>query len=175
MNNIKIQKKFSVQNPVEFCLGNGKRYQFSSKRQSAAFLARTNRYLTKCLVICNETYIELHAQYRRFWLVMANASGGTKTNYSLMASKMKANLQAAEELFEKFNAAWGRSNDPFFAFIDLKKIALFLGEAAGALCDHHKRRNVTAHYYTCLILKERLEILIQKLQEYDYTSDLEWE
>lgn len=171
MNTINVTKKFAGQSTTQFRMGNGQRYTFASKREAAAFLARTNRYLTKSLVILNETYCEIHTQYRRFWLTSANTNTGTRTNYFALCCKIKSNLDAAADVFEKFNAASSRSSDVFFAFIDLRKISLFLAEAAGELMNHHKKRNVTAHYYACMVLKERCEIIVEKLITFDHLSD----
>lgn len=170
MNSINIRQRHSMQNPIEFCIGNGRRLRFASKRESAAFVAETNRYLTKCLVILNKTYVEVFTEYRNFWMIACNCKAGTKTNYLELSQKIKSNLQAADQMLDKFSATWFRSNDPFFAFIDLKKVALFTSEAADMLCQHHKKRNNTTAYYNCLVLEERCKLIIGRLSDYDYVK-----
>jgi hypothetical protein len=168
MKNINITKKHSMQNPIEFCIGNGQRIKFSSKREANAFIADTNRYLTKCLVILNNSYVELIRQYRQFWMVATNTNSGTSTNYMALSARIKGQLSAADEMMEKFSSTWAGSNDPFFAFIDLNKVAWFLKTAADLMYDHYKYRGATAEYYNCLVLSERCELVQQQLKEYTY-------
>ena len=166
MKTINIQSNKSVQNKYEFSLGNGKRLTFTSKRYANAFIASTNRYLTECLVILNKTYTDTYIEYRNFWLVSANTHGGTKTNYMRLLAKIKSNMDAASDIMDKFNGTWGRSQDPFFAFIDLRKVALFTAEAAELLRDWYKKRNHTANYYNCLILHKRCLLVIENMQNW---------
>ena len=128
-------------------MGNGKRIVIKSKRNSSRFFAETNRFLTKCLVVLNAAYIDLLREYRLIWLITTNTNRGKKTYYLDLQQKVKSNLDAVDFVFEKFNATWGGSNDPFFAFIDLKKIASFLREAAEQMAAFHKKRNTTASIY----------------------------
>jgi len=168
MKTINITKKRSVQTCREVCLGNGRRIQFKSTRVAAKFIADTNRYLTKCLVVLNETYIDLFGEYRRIWFITANTNTGTRTNYRDKEAAIKKALDSADFMFNKFNATnWG-SNDPFFAFIDLRKIALFLQDAADTLTQFHKDRDHTAQYYACQVLADRCLSVINKLDGYDY-------
>jgi transcriptional regulator with XRE-family HTH domain len=158
----------TVQNLRDVCLGNGRRIQFKSARVAAKFIADTNRYLTKCLVILNETYIDVFAEYRRVWFVTANTNTGTRTNYRDKETAIKKALESADFMFNKFNATnWG-SNDPFFAFIDLRKIALFLKDAADVLTEFHRNRDHTAQYHACQVLADRCQAVVKRLDEYDY-------
>lgn len=168
MKNINITKKRAVQNLREVSLGNGRRIQFKSTRVAAKFIADTNRYLTKCLVILNETYIDVFAEYRRLWFVTSNTNQGTRTNYRATETDIKKALDAADFIFNKFNTTTWGSNDPFFAFIDLRKIALFLKDAAATLTDFHKGRDHTANYYACQVLADRCQAVVNRLDEYDY-------
>lgn len=170
MKTINITKKRAVENLYSFQLGNGERISFTSKRIANKFIADTNRFLTKCLVVLNTTYIELFREYRLMWFVTSNTNQGSKVYYGSVEQDIKRSLQAADDIFTKFNhSAWG-SNDPYFAFIDLKKIALFLNDAAGPLCEFHKKRNTTASYYACIVLSDRLESILEKLQSYTYVK-----
>lgn len=168
MKTINITKRRLVQSRREVCLGNGRRIQFKSNRVADRFIAETNRFLTKCLVILNESYIDLFAEYRRVWFVTSNTNAGTRTNYRDTETTIKKAMDSADFIFNKFNATnWG-SNDPFFAFIDLKKIALFLKDAADSLTEFHKRRDHTANYHACQVLSDRCSAVIRRLEEYDY-------
>lgn len=167
MKTINITKRRTAQNPREVCIGNGRRIQFKSARIAAHFIADTNRFLTKCLVTLNESYITLFAEYRRVWFVTTNTNAGTRTNYRDTETSIKKALDSADFVFQKFNATnWG-SNDPFFAFIDLRKIALFLKDAGDALTEFHKKRDHTANYHACQILVDRCSAVIRRLDEYD--------
>jgi hypothetical protein len=168
MKTINITKKRTVQNLREVSLGNGRRIQFKSARVAAKFIADTNRYLTKCLVILNETYIDVFSEYRRIWFVTSNTNAGTRTNYREKEVSIKKALEAADFIFNKFNATTWGSNDPFFAFIDLRKIALFLRDAAEDVTEFHKSRDHTANYYACQVLADRCQAVINRLDEYDY-------
>lgn len=166
MKTINIAAKSPQKKTLEFVLGNGQRKTFTSQRDANAFRAQTNRYLTRCLVILNETYIDLFREYRLMWFISANTSGGTHTNYLSIQYSIRASLSGAESVFDKFNATWGGSNDPFFAFIDLRKIAVFLQDAGDKMTAFHKKRNATANYYHCSILTDRCLLVVQRLQEY---------
>ena len=166
MKTINIQSNKSIQNTFEFCLGNGTRVRFTSKRYASAFIAETNRYLTECLVILNKTYSDAHIEYRNFWLIAANTHGGTKTNYLGLLAKVKNNLEAASMALDKFNGTFNRSQDPFFAFIDLRKVAQFTAEALQLLHQFYKKRNYTANYYNCLVLQKRCLLVIENMQNW---------
>jgi hypothetical protein len=168
MKTININKRRANQKPREVCLGNGRRISFRSARTAAKFIAETNRYLTKVLVVLNETYIQTFAEYRRLWFVTTNTNTGTRTNYMDLERKIKADLDGADFLFQKFSATTWGSNDPFFAFIDLRKIADRLKDASGVLVTFHKNRDNTPNYYACLVLQERCISVIQKLESYDH-------
>lgn len=155
-----------MQTSFEVCIGNGARLTFTSKRNLNQFIAETNRYLTKCMVILNHTYIDAFREYRLLWFVTANTNSGTKTFYRDIEERIKGNLQAAEFIFQKFNATWGGSNDPFFAFIDLRKIALFIKESCRDMETFHKKRNNTSAMYCCGMLADRCESVLQKLMDY---------
>jgi hypothetical protein len=166
MKTINITKRRAVQNNREVCLGNGQRIQFKSARVAAKFIADTNKFLTTCLVILNETYIDVFAEYRRMWFVTSNTNAGTRTNYFNIEADIKKALSGADFVFQKFNSTnWG-SNDPFFAFIDLRKIALYLKDGADTLSAFHKKRDHTANYYACQILSDRCQAVINRLDEY---------
>jgi hypothetical protein len=166
MKTINIQKRRSEQNPFEVCMGNGNRLTFKSKRNARQFMAETNRFLTKALTTLNQTYIDSFREYRLIWFVTANANKGTKTNYWATERKIKDNLDACETIFTKFGGSWGSSDDPYFAFIDLRKIASFMLEANNTMLEFHKKRNNTAGYYVCLTLSDRCNAVVSKLLAY---------
>lgn len=166
MKTINIEGRRKKQISFEVCLGNGLRKQFTSQRNLKQFVADTNRYLTKCLVVLNHTYIDALREYRLVWFVTANTNSGTKTYYRETEERIKGNLQAAEFCFDKFNATWGGSNDPFFAFIDLRKIAVFLKDSCLLMETFHKKRNNTAAMYTAAMLADRCQSVINKMQDY---------
>jgi len=168
MKTINLHNSNHKQISNEYCiaLGNGARLSFKSKREMAAFVAETNRYLTKVLVVLNETYTCLFAEYRSFWLVASNTSGGTRTNYISICTKTKSMLDAAGDVFEKFSSQYRSADDPFFSFIDLRKICVFLKEAAEHLAAIHKKRNHTANYYSCVVYFERMIVVQEKLLNY---------
>lgn len=155
-----------MQNSFEVCMGNGARLTFTSKRTLKQFVAETNRYLTKSMVVLNHTYIDAFREYRLLWFVTANTNTGNKTFYRDVEEKIKGELSAVDFCLQKFNATWGGSNDPFFAFIDLRKIALFLKTACELMGAFHKKRNNTASMYTCMMLADRCESVMKKLMEY---------
>lgn len=165
MKVIDIRKRGAKQFSKEICLGNGFRKTFPSKRDAGYFVAATNRFLTECLVIINETYKEAHAQYRTAWFYMANTKKGTKTNYMQTQSSIKSMLQSADEMLDKFNGFWG-SNDPFFSFIDLQKAALFTSTALDELEGFNTKRNFTVQSYQCKILRKRCALVIDNLKSY---------
>lgn len=170
MKNINITKKTARQIKKEVCLGNGNTISFNSKRQAGYFIAETNRFLTKCLVILNETFIAAMREYRLFWLVSSNANNGTTTDYTGRQHLIRGNLQHAENMMDKFSKTNVGSNDQYFAFIDLNKAAFFLNEALGSLEKFNRDRNLTANAYSCMILAERCLLIIKNLQEYNYVK-----
>lgn len=170
MKTINIQKKAQQQNSKEFRIGNGRIIKCSSKREVIYFIAETNRFLTKVLVICNQTYCSVMLQYRSMWLVTTNVNNGNRTNYLTMQQSIKSNLHAAEELMDKFNFTTSGSNDPFFSFIDLKKVALFIGQAAKELEAFNNARNLTASKYECQAFYERCLLIAEKLNDYNYVK-----
>jgi len=166
MKTIHIQANTTKQNQKEVCLGNGYRNIFGSLREANYFLADTNRFLTKVLVVSNDTLIQLYHQYRSFWLVSINNKTGTKVHYFDMQRKIKEMLQAAEVSLDKFNFSNNGSNDCYFAFIDLKKAAMFMQQAAEDMETFNRKRNLTSAMYTCQMLKERCMLIMQRLAEY---------
>jgi len=166
MKTILIQKRRSAQNPFEVCMGNGQRITFTSKRNARQFMAETNRFLTKALITLNQTYIDSLREYRLIWFVTANSHKGTRTNYWDVERKIKDQLDSCEMCFNKFGQHWAGSDDPFFAFIDLRKIAAFMGEACRVMAEFHKKRNNTPGYYVCLTLADRCQAVINKLSVY---------
>lgn len=170
MKTINIQKKKATQVSKEVCLGNGQRIVFTSKRQAGYFIADTNRFLTKCLVILNETYCNVFLQFRAMWLVTTNYNAGNRTNYFDQQQKIKQSLNAASDMMDKFNFTTAGSNDPFFSFIDIRKAALFVGEAAQALEKFNSDRNLTANKYQCMVLYERCLLLQKNLTDYNYVK-----
>lgn len=169
MKKINIHKNNNGKNSNEICLGNGRRILFKSNRLAKRFVADTNRFLTKCLVVINYSYVDILREYRMMWFVGTNNNAGRRTNYTSLEQKIKTHLQSCEFVLDKFNATWHGSNDPFFAFIDLRKAALFLDEAAQVLYTFYKSRNNTAAMYTCQMLRDRCKNVIIKLDEYDVT------
>lgn len=165
MKTIDIRKKTSKQITKDICLGNGLRKSFASKRDAGYFIAATNRFLTECLVIINETYSDAMQQYRTAWFYMTNTKNGTRTNYLDVQAKVKSMLASAETMLDKFNGVWG-SNDPFFSFIDLQKAALFTSEALGELETFNYKRNFTVQCYQCKILRKRCALVIDALKNY---------
>jgi hypothetical protein len=169
MKTINIAKRRSDKSPREMYLGNGKRLHFTNKREAAHFIAETNRYLTKVLVALNDTYIQVFAEYRRMWFITSNTNAGTRTNYLARENDVRKALDGADFCFQKFTTGFG-SNDPCFAFIDLRKTALFLKDAADELAQFYKQRDHTGQYYSCLTLYERCIAIIAKMESYDYPS-----
>ncbi|MEO5681468.1 MAG: hypothetical protein ABIQ88_02440 [Chitinophagaceae bacterium] len=170
MKTINITKKRGNNSPLDFALGNGKRLQFTSKRLANKFIADTNRYLTKCLVVLNLTYMDVFREYRLLWFVGSNSNNGNTTNYRNIEQSIKSNLQTADFMFDKFNFADSGSSDPFFSFIDLRKAAMFLQQAADTMASFHKKRNNTAAYYNCIVLADRCQAVMNKLDDYDYVN-----
>lgn len=170
MKQINITKRVGKKPVPEYSLGNGKRLQFSSKRTANKFLADTNRYLTKSLVLLNLTYISLFEQYRLLWLVGTNTNSGKRTNYTDLEQKIKSHLSTADFMFDKFNSSTWGSSDPYFSFIDLRKAALYLQEAGKIMVEFHKKRNNTAAFYSCQALTDRCASIITRLDEYDYVK-----
>ena len=170
MKTINIKKKRISDSPKNVSLGNGKRLQFTSKRTAEKFIADTNRYLTKTLIILNMAYADIFREYRILWLVGANTNSGNTTNYGEIEKKIRDHLHTADFLFDKFNHTSYGSGDPFFAFIDLSKAAFFLKEAAQEITIVHRKKNNTAALYNCQILSDRCESVMNKLNNYDYES-----
>lgn len=166
MKTILIQKRRSAQNPFDVCMGNGQRITFTSKRNARQFMAETNRFLTKALITLNQTYIDSLREYRLIWFVSANCHKGTKTNYWAIERKIKDQLDSCEMVFQKFGQIWSGSDDPFFAFIDLRKIATFMAEGCAIMAEFHKKRNNTPGYYVCLTLADRCRSVVIKLEKY---------
>lgn len=170
MNSINIKKKRTEQNIKVLVLGNGKRIVFKSKRVANAYIADTNRFLTKCLVTLNVAYADLFREYRIVWFTVTNFGCGPASNVKNEMQRVRDHLHAADQVLEKFAAtAWG-SNDPFFAFLDLGKIAGWLQAAGDLMAAYHKKRNTTANMYVCIILADRCASVKRKLLEYG--SDL---
>ncbi len=104
MKTVNIQKKRLAFNVKEIALGNGSRVQFTSKRVANKFITDTNRFLTKCLVVLNNGYIDLFREYRLLWFVGSNTNQGNQTQYWKTEQDIKRALQAADDLFSKFNS-----------------------------------------------------------------------
>lgn len=171
MKNINISKRMRDKSPREIFLGNGKRLVFTSKRETARFIAETNRYLTKVLVALNDVYVHTFREYRSMWFITSNTNSGTRSSYLRLEESIKKDLEACDFIFQKFTNGWG-SNDPYFAFVDLRKIALFLKDAAGDLAGFYKLREHTGNYYICLNLVDRCTAIIAKLEAYDYDYEI---
>ncbi len=168
LKTININKRRQNKSPREISLGNGQRIQFKSAREANRFIAETNRYLTKVLVTLNDTYIQVWTQYRQFWFIASNTNTGTRSNYLQREADVKKALDSADFMFNKFTTTCWGSNDPYFAFIDLKKIALFLKDAAEDLAAFHKGRDHTGNYYSCVVLVDRCIAILAKLESYCY-------
>jgi hypothetical protein len=173
MKQINIEKKYGITNPLIVSLGNGNKVKFSSKRQRGYFVADTNRFLTKCLVIINETLIDCYTEYRRAWLLGANTNAGTKSYYLNELKEIQKGIIFCEQMMEKFNNTCSGSNDPFFSFIDLRKAATFLQGTADQLEQWHKKRNNTANKYICEILRDRCMLINHRLQNYGTENEHE--
>jgi hypothetical protein len=121
-------------------------------------------------VLLNLTFIDLFEQYRLLWFVGTNTNSGKRTNYQDLEQRIKTHLQTADFMFDKFNNSAYGSSDPYFAFIDLRKAALFLQQAANIMVEFHKARSNTASFYSCQVLADRCQSVINKLDEYDYVK-----
>ena len=166
MKVININAKRTKQVSKEICLGNGYRKQFDSVRDAKYFIAETNRFLTECLVILNMTYSEAFLQYRAVWFVTSNNKSGTRTNYLSTQQKIKTLLQTSDEMMDKFNHSHFGSNDPYFAFIDIKKASLFLSEALDEIETFNRKRNLTAAMYASMVLRKRCLLVSEKVNMY---------
>jgi len=163
MKTINIHPNLHKQNPMEICLGNGYRKIFDSMRDAKKFTADTNRYITECLALLNNMYVEVFRLYRSLWFVASNNKTGTRTNYLTEQQRIKTMLHAAEDQFDKFNFA---KSDPYFCFIDIKKACLFLSEALQHIEQLNRKRNLTADMYAAVILLKRCELVKQSLENY---------
>lgn len=167
MKNISITGSNRKQISKTVLLGNGVRKQFTTLRQAGYFYANTNRFLTKCLVVANDTLAQIYSEYRRMWFVTTNTHHGKQVNDFTVQVRIRGHLQAAEQVLDKFSfSTWG-SNDPYMAFIDLQKAAMFMKSAADDMADYHKKKNATAQMYGCVMLSDRCESLMLKLRSYE--------
>ncbi len=150
----------------EIALGNGVRIIFNSKRDAIYFVSETNRFLTECLVIINDTYTSAFMQYRNMWLISSNTKNGTKTHYFDVQKRIRSTFDIVEQLLNKFYSAHYGSNDPFFSFINLEKAASFLKDSLYDMETFNKARNITAAYYQCKTLKKRCSLVIEEIKKY---------
>lgn len=168
MKNITIVKPNRKQFTKEICLGNGCKKQFNSKRAAGYFVADTNRFLTKALVIINDILANTYFEYRQLWFVTTNGHHGTRVNQIGQEQAIKGLLQSAEFMMDKFSFSSSGSNDPFFAFVDLQKAAFYLLDCNLKMMDFHKKRNATSAFYKTQMLHDRCLSVVDKLKNYGY-------
>lgn len=166
MRTINIRATKVKQITKQICLGNGFRKNFASQRQALAFVADTNRFLTECLVILNETYVSAFVQYRAMWFIAINQKSGTRTNYLQLLKVVQRAMQSSEDMMDKFNSSWGSNQDPFFSFIDTKKACIFLQDAMLIMENFNRDRKLTTAMYQCRVLRKRCLLVNERLQTY---------
>lgn len=171
MKTINIAAKRANNYSKEICLGNGVRRLFGSLREAGYFIAETNRFLTECLVIVNETYVSTFIQYRQLWFIALNNKTGKNTNYLDVQQRISVHLHTVESLLDKFNNSKYGSNDAFFAFIDLRKSCLFLIEALTEMENFYQKKFYTVQMYQCRILKNRCNLLIKNLNDFGQVEE----
>lgn len=139
---------------------------FASKRDMAAFLADTNRFLTSCMVELNEFYIAIFTQYRNMWFTMMNYKTGTAVN---MIQDERRLQKLIDDIMDQFNrcgnTAHGTASGAW-AFIHLQNICLMMGECLEMLREINKKRNNTYSYHSLETLNARIKTLEKTICNY---------
>src|SRR6266567_9496658 len=103
--------------------------EYKSKRDMAAFLADTNRYLTQTMIELNEIYIQVFMEYRRTWFILQNSKSGKKVNLFDQERRIKSSLQAVDDMFERTGNTYTGTSDAVYSFVNLAKICGFMKDA----------------------------------------------
>jgi hypothetical protein len=170
MKTIQLKKQPQKQISNVICLGNGVRLTATSQRQQAFLLTYASQFLTKMLVNLNVTFADCFAEYRQIWFVTVNSQRGAKCSYYHVERKIKLNLDACGQVMDKFSGTHGSATDPYFSFVDLKKCAWYLHEAAQAMAAFHKRRNHTSGLYACTMMADRCQAISNRLDSFGQTE-----
>jgi hypothetical protein len=140
--------------------------KFASKRDMAAFLADTNRFLTSSMVELNEFYISIFTQYRNMWFTMMNYKTGTTVN---MLQDERHLQKLIDDIMDQFNrcgnTAHGTASGAW-AFIHLQNICLMMGECLEMLIEINKKRNNTYTYHSLQTLSNRIKSLEKTICNY---------
>lgn len=167
MKSYKLKLGYAEQSSMEIFFGNGARLKFSSKRDMLAYVAETNIFLTKCMVIGNDMLVDAFAQSRVLWLICTNYGNGEKSFNNKEVANIKSFLESADSCLDKITHLY---DQPVYSFIDLRKSFAFLAEALQILINGFKKRNHTANYHSCMVLHDRALLIIEKLNNYGYDT-----
>lgn len=165
MKSYKLKFGIDAQITMEIFLGNGARLKFSSKREMQAYIAETNVFLTKCMVIGNDMLVDAFTHSRVLWLICTNYTSGEKSFNNKEVANIKSFLDSAENCLDKITFLY---DQPVYSFIDLRKSFAFLAEALQILINGFKKRNHTANYHSCMVLHDRATLIVEKLNNYGY-------
>jgi hypothetical protein len=152
---------------MEIFLGNGARLKFGSKREMNAFVAETNVFLTKVMVIANDLLVDTFCQSRVLWLISTNYGNGEKSFNNKEVVHIKSFLDSADTCLDKITCMY---DQPVYSFIDLRKCFEFIAEALNILVIGFKKRNHTANYHSCMVLHDRATLCIDKLLKYAFDN-----
>lgn len=166
MKNFNITS-FDERNGIyETWFGNRNCVKFASKRDMAAFLADTNRFLTASLVELNEFYITLFKEYRNIWFTMVNFNSGTRVNMLLDERRLQTLISDIMDQFNRVGNTAHGTGSAGWSFIHLQNICLMMNEMLAMLIDINKKRNNTYAYHSLQTLHIRIEALAKTICNY---------
>jgi len=150
----------------EIWFGNRICVGFHSKRHLRAFLADTNKFLTKILVELNDLFSTTFREYREIWLTCMNYKNGKLVNLSQAENKMQRNVVAILEIFDQVGNTYNGASSGSWSFIHLSRICFILEELCNELITVNKSRNNTVTYHSLEILKERIKLINERISNY---------
>lgn len=153
-------------------LGNGFKTTFSSRKETLAFLAKTNRDLTTKMLELNFLFSEVVKMYRYGWPYFDNGKSSGLNNYDGI---IKDKITAIENAFNYAVDRSGWENGNYTVFSHLNAVISLCRDVCTMLSELHQSRNNTIQVYECESVSVRLDHIYTALVIYPQKIRIEQE
>jgi hypothetical protein len=155
-----IDKTYSV------WLGNRCGLKFYSKRNMAAFVADTNRFLTDQLVELNGYYKQVFCEYRDIWFILYNFKNGKRVNMADVEREIEKCLNDVMDQFSRAGNSYRGASSGGWSFKFLENICYFLLQATDYLINVNKKRNNTINYHNLEVIRRNVNVVATRIMKY---------
>jgi len=147
-------------------LGNRCGLKFYSKRNMAAFVADTNRFLTTQLVELNMMYKQIFCEYRDTWFILYNFKNGKRVNNANIEREIEKCLNDVQDQFARAGNSYRGSSSGGWSFKFLENICYFLLQACDHLISVNKKRNNTINYHNLEAIRRNITVISERIFKY---------